>query len=179
MSGLNAAQILSSRGLGATRLPVSGVEVSFHIPHTRAMVAAGLFPLHLSSVDLADVDPDEREHLLAEADRNMVKLICACCSAPVFTQRENPREHLNEVSVDSLCPEDFAHLGNALMELIAKSYAPPAEETKRERDGKQAIALACRIFALDPTTVEEWEPARTQSLIDYATLAAEAMKNGR
>jgi hypothetical protein len=142
------------------------------------MVAAGLFLLHLSTVDMADVDPDEREHLLAEADRNMVKLICACCSAPVFTQRENPREHLNEVSVDSLSPDDSAHLGHAIIELITKAYAAPAEETKRERDGKQAIALACRIFSLDPTTVEEWEPARTQRLIDYATLAAEAMRNG-
>jgi hypothetical protein len=169
-----AAERLSSRGLGAVKLPVSGEEVLFHVPHTRALVQAGLFPLAVSHIDLSTVDPDEREHLLDEADKNGVKLVCACCYDPIMTERTTRRPGRNECPVDSLVPEDYIALHSAIMELINKAYAKDdrPEPGPHEEDNRKALALACKMFRVDPTEVDEWPPERAQRLIEYAVLAA-------
>lgn len=169
-----AAERLTLRGSGSVKLPVSGELVKFRIPHNRQLIRAGLYPLRLTEID-TNADPDEVEAALEQADRNMVRVICAACYEPSFVEGE-ARPGRNECMVGCLCPDDFAALGHAILDMIGRMYGEqpaPEPESEREHDTMRAIALACARFGLDPTEAEEWPGWRMERLLTYARLAVE------
>lgn len=169
-----AGERLALRGSGTVRLPVSGELVKFRIPRNAALIRAGLYPLSLTSIDTTG-DPAEVEAAFEVADKSMARLICAACYEPAFIEGE-PRAGRNECSVNGLCPEDFAELGHAIMDMLGRMYGEqpePEPETEQEHDTMKAIALACARFGVDPTEAEEWPGWRMKRLLVYATLSTE------
>jgi hypothetical protein len=155
-------------------LPVSGESVEYHVPQAREVIVAGLFPLQLADrVDLSQVEPEGRDRALAEAEDCAKRVIVACCTSPRFVMGRGRGEKFNEVGVDSLTGEDMAHLHLCIMELVEKAYAPVEAARKadpKEAQSRLALAVACRMFGVDPTDAETWPGERAQTLWQYADL---------
>lgn len=164
---MTKAEFLIARGLRDISLP-SGITVKVRRPRTLELFRAGLFPLSVSQIDREKVDPDEYEQMMKEADRAAARLICECTVEPkVVSRRARP----GEVPIEALEPDDFATLAEGIIEFATEAKPePPGEAHGNCESYMQMLAGACKVFGIDPTEAELWEPERAERLIEYAKL---------
>jgi hypothetical protein len=170
---MTSAEFLAARGLRTVTLPSSGATVEIRRPKTRELMRIGLFPLKVSRMEMSKIDPDEKEHLLKEAERSAIKLICECSVSPRFVQRE-PKPGRDEARIETLDDDDFAALNAEILDLAgSEAEEPPTPDDLHLDDNMKALGLCCKMFGIDPTAAEEWEPDRVQRLFRYAALTVE------
>ena len=164
---MTTAEYLTARGLRTVKLS-SGVSVTIKRPRSLELFRAGLFPLGVSRIDKTKTDPDEYEQMMMEADRNAIRLICECTVEPrVVTRQAKP----GELHIEALEPDDFSDLAAAIIAFATENkLEPPQEEHKDCEAHMRNLALACKVFGIDPTKAELWEPERVQRLMEYSIL---------